>query len=42
MKYMILNDIYKANNGGKNMPSFSWFSKAPWYKRLEDAIKRTK
>lgn len=37
----ILNTIYKANNG-KDMPSFNWVSKAPWYKRLEDAMKRTK
>ena len=37
----VLNMIYKANNG-KDMPSYSWQSKAPWYKRLEDAMKRTK
>ena len=37
----ILNTIYKANNG-KDMPSFNWLSKAPWHKRLENAMKRTK
>lgn len=37
----ILNTIYKANNG-KDMPSFNWQSKAPWHKRLENAMKRTK
>ena len=37
----VLNMIYKANNG-KDMPSYSWQSKAPWYKRLENAMKRTK
>lgn len=37
----ILNTIYKANNG-KDMPSYNWLSKAPWHKRLEAAIKRTK
>ena len=37
----VLNMIYKANNG-KDMPSYNWQSKAPWYKRLENAMKRTK
>lgn len=37
----VLNMIYKANNG-KDMPSFNWLSKAPWYVRLEGAINRTK
>ena len=37
----IINTIYKANNG-KDMPSFNWQSKAPWHKRLENAMKRTK
>lgn len=37
----ILNTIYKDNNG-KDMPSYNWLSKAPWHKRLEAAIKRTK
>lgn len=35
----VLNTIYKANNG-KDMPCFSWSSKAPWYARLKAAIKR--
>ena len=35
----VLNSIYKANNG-KDMPCFSWQSKAPWYARLQAAIKR--
>lgn len=36
----VLNSIYKANNG-KDMPCFSWQSKAPWYARLQAAVKRT-
>lgn len=35
--YQIVSDPH-----GKDMPSYSWQSKAPWYKRLENAIKRTK
>lgn len=37
----VLNSIYKANNG-KDMPSFSWTSGAPWHVRLEQAIKRVR
>lgn len=37
----VLNDIYKANNG-KDMPVFNWKSSVPWYKRLENAVSRTK
>ena len=36
----ILNTIYKANNG-KDIPCFSWSSKAPWHARLQAVIKRT-
>lgn len=34
----VIQDIYKANNG-KSMPHFKWTSKAPYYQRLEEAIK---
>lgn len=36
----VLNSIYKANNG-KDIPCFSWQSKAPWHARLQAAVKRT-
>ncbi len=35
----VLNSIYKANNG-KDMPCFSWQSKAPWHVRLKEAVER--
>ena len=35
----ILNTIYKANNG-KDIPCFSWSSKAPWHVRLKEAVER--
>lgn len=36
----ILNDIYKANVG-KDIPTMNFSSKAPYYRRLLDAINRT-
>ena len=35
----ILNKIYKDNNG-KDLPCYSWSSKAPRYARLQAAVKR--
>ena len=35
----IINEVYKANNG-KDMPSFKWTKKAPWYKRLIEGTSR--
>lgn len=35
----VLNDIYKANTG-KNIPNMNFSSKAPYYRRLLDAINR--
>ena len=34
----IIRTIYKANNG-HDMPHYEWVSKAPWWKRLQQAIK---
>ena len=34
----IIRVIYKANNG-HDMPHYAWKSTAPWYKRLQQAIK---
>lgn len=35
----ILQEIYKANNG-HDMPNYKWSPKAPWYRRLLDALNR--
>lgn len=35
----ILNKIYKDNNG-KDLPCYSWSSKAPWHIRLKNAVER--
>lgn len=35
----ILQEIYKANNG-HDMPNYKWSPKAPWYRRLLDALNK--
>lgn len=34
----VIRNIYRANTG-QELPNFKWTSKAPWYMRLENALK---